>query len=272
MKQLKLLATTFVVSGLFLFLSSCNQDNEKKGDNATEKNDSSTTKPANILFIKHRVTDYDKWLAVYESHDSVRQSYGLHNYGLSRGIDDPSMVLVALKIDDMNKAKAFVALPDLKATMQKGGVEGEPVIMYYDRQMFDVSTTHDLDRVMVSHRVKDWETWKKEFESHKQARVDAGLKDRSFGYEVGDELYSFNNRLLTLENSQEVVGDFMAKTKVGDKLVIEVYRKDKKGNESTKKLKAKVKPVKVTETDLLELNDKATEQQINARKAWLGIN
>ena len=54
--------------------------------------------------------------------------------------------------------------------------------------------------------------------------------------------------------------------------MIEVLRKDKKGNETIKKLKAKVKPVKVTETDLLELNDKATEQQLNARKEWLGIN
>ena len=64
----------------------------------------------------------------------------------------------------------------------------------------------------------------------------------------------------------------MENTKVGDKLVIEVLRKDKKGNEKTKVLKAKVKTVPVTETDILELNDKATEQQLRARKEWLGIN
>ena len=64
----------------------------------------------------------------------------------------------------------------------------------------------------------------------------------------------------------------MQNAKTGDKLVIEVLRKDKKGNESLKTLKAKVKPVKVTETDILELNEKATEQQIITRKTWLGIN
>jgi predicted metalloprotease with PDZ domain len=91
-------------------------------------------------------------------------------------------------------------------------------------------------------------------------------------FKEGDEIITFNNRKLALDNMKDVLGGFMEKAKTGDKLMIEVLRKDKKGNEKTKKLKAKVKPVKVTETDLLELNDKATEQQINARKAWLGIN
>jgi predicted metalloprotease with PDZ domain len=91
-------------------------------------------------------------------------------------------------------------------------------------------------------------------------------------FKEGDEILTFNNRKLALDNMKDVLGGFMEKAKTGDKLLIEVLRKDKKGNEITKKLKAKVKPVKVTETDLLELNDKATEQQINARKAWLGIN
>ena len=64
----------------------------------------------------------------------------------------------------------------------------------------------------------------------------------------------------------------MENAKAGDKLIIEVLRKDKNGNEKTKLLKAKIKPVEVTETDILELNDKATEQQLKARKEWLGIN
>ena len=47
--------------------------------------------------------------------------------------------------------------------------------------------------------------------------------------------------------------------------------KTSKGKE-TKKLKAKVKPVKVEERDIIEINENATEQQVFARKAWLGIN
>lgn len=91
-------------------------------------------------------------------------------------------------------------------------------------------------------------------------------------FKEGDEIISFNNRKLGIDNMKDVLGSFMENTKAGDKLVIEVLRKDKKNNETIKTLKAKVKPVKVTETDILELNEAATEQQINTRKAWLGIN
>lgn len=91
-------------------------------------------------------------------------------------------------------------------------------------------------------------------------------------FKEGDEIVTFNNRKLSLDNMKDVLGGFMQNAKIGDKLVIEVLRKDKKGNETIKVLKAKVKPVKVTETDIIEINEKATEQQLIARKAWLGIN
>ena len=102
------------------------------------------------------------------------------------------------------------------------------------------------------------------------SKLDAFGKKLKF--KEADEIMTFNNRKLSLDNMKEVLGGYMQNSKTGDKLVIEVIRKDKKGNETIKSLKAKVKPVKVIETDILELNEKATEQQIIARKTWLGIN
>lgn len=94
---------------------------------------------------------------------------------------------------------------------------------------------------------------------------------KQFKYKVGDELYSFNNRLLTLENAQEVVTDFVSKAKEGDKLVVEVYRKDKKGNFKLKTLNGKVKKVKVTEENVIDIVKDPTDKQVTARRAWLGI-
>lgn len=88
----------------------------------------------------------------------------------------------------------------------------------------------------------------------------------------GDEILTFNTKKISLENMQEILGNYLQNTKAGDKLILEVIRKDKKGNEKIKTLKAKVKPIMVTEHDVLEVNEKATEQQITARKEWLGIN
>ncbi len=91
-------------------------------------------------------------------------------------------------------------------------------------------------------------------------------------FKQGDEIITFNNRKLMKENAQEVLGQFIDNAKKGDKLVVDVMRKDKQGNQTIKTLKAKVKPVLVTEYDSIELNQSATEQQLTARKAWLGLD
>lgn len=94
---------------------------------------------------------------------------------------------------------------------------------------------------------------------------------KKLGFKEGDEILTFNNRKLNLDNLRDVLGGYMRDAKTGDKLVIDVLRKDKKGNEQIKTLKAKVKPVNVTEYDILEVNETATEQQVTTRKEWLGI-
>lgn len=95
---------------------------------------------------------------------------------------------------------------------------------------------------------------------------------KQFKYQVGDELYSFNNRLLTLETAQEIVTDFVGNAKEGDKVVVEVYRKDKKGVSKLKTLKGKVKKVKVVEENIIDIAKEPTDKQITARRTWLGIN
>lgn len=95
---------------------------------------------------------------------------------------------------------------------------------------------------------------------------------KQFKYKVGDEFYSFNNRLFSLENAQEIVSSFMSSAAVGDKLSVEVYRKDKKGNYKLKKLKGKVKRVKVKEKNIIEVSKEVSDKQLTARKSWLGIN
>lgn len=90
-------------------------------------------------------------------------------------------------------------------------------------------------------------------------------------FQEGDELVSFNNRKLTLENIKDVFANYFSTAKPKDKITIDVLRKDKNGKEITKTLSAKVKPVKVTETDIIDVNKDATDRQLAARKAWLGI-
>jgi hypothetical protein len=199
MKRLKFLTAISIVAGMSFAITSCNSGEEKKAEEtpaettpAKPAEPATPVKPSNLLLVISKVANYAKWLPEYESHDSVRTASGLHNYVVARGAKDTNTVMVALKMDDTAKAKAFISSPDLKARMKKSGTVGPPTIRFLDVQMQDETPNTTSTRLMVTHRVKDWDAWKKSFDSHKQARMDAGLVDRALGYEVGD------NHLVTI--------------------------------------------------------------------------
>jgi hypothetical protein len=187
-----------VAASVMLLLASCNNGNT---DTKTETKMVDTTvvaevtpppppvavKPANVVLMWHKVSNYDKWLTGYLSHDTMRLAAGLHNYVIGRDLADPNYLLVALKMDDLEKAKAFTSSADLKTTMQKVGVVGKPIIIFLDTQVNDTSSNAITTRVMLTHKVKDYDAWKTSFDSHKQARIDAGLVDRALGYSLDDK-------------------------------------------------------------------------------------
>ena len=192
MKQFKFLMPLAVGVSMTAVLFSCNSGEEKKAeepakDTTTAKaaEPAAPVKPDNIMIVIARVANYAKWLPDYESHDSVRLASGLHNALVCRGTKDSNTVMVVLRMDDAAKAKEFAASPDLKARMKKGGVVGPPTISYIDMQRLD-TTVMGTSRVLVTHKVKDWDAWLKVFDADKPNRVAAGLTDRAVGYSVGD--------------------------------------------------------------------------------------
>ena len=200
MKRFKFLTTITIAFSMALFLSSCDSGGDKKADETVADTSATTTdtsavippettpapKPFKVLNILHKVANFAKWKPEYESHDSVRRSYGLTNFILGRGLNDSNMVVVTLLMDDVNKAKELAGSQGLKDKMHKAGVIGKPTIEYLDVVSSDTSKIEQTARLRVTHKVKDWDAWKKEFDDHKQARIDAGLLDRGVGYSDGD--------------------------------------------------------------------------------------
>jgi hypothetical protein len=183
---------------LAIFLTACGGKEEKTTTDSTSMTTdttmqtTTTTTPApaapataTVMVVKHKVANFNKWLASYDEHDSMRVAAGLHNFVIGRGIPDSNMVMVAVKVDDTAKAKAFAKDPSLKKAMQKGGVIGSPNIMIYNTSFLDNGQAPNL-RVMTYETVKDWETWKTAFENGKQLRTDNGLMDRAYGYDIND--------------------------------------------------------------------------------------
>ncbi|MCF6406415.1 hypothetical protein L3C95_26200 [Chitinophaga filiformis] len=144
------------------------------------------TTPQSMMVVKFRIADYNKWLPSYESHDSVRLASRIHNYVIGRGVKDSNMILVAVKVEDMDKAKEFSKSPNLKEAMKKGGVMGTPTFNFVNMVFQDtVQMSTDL-RSSTMFTVKDWDAWQKAFEQGKQDRMDNGIAVRAYGHEVDD--------------------------------------------------------------------------------------
>ena len=144
------------------------------------------TNPENIVVTRYKVSNYAKWREMYDSRDSMRTANGLHNYVLGRGVKDTNTVMVAVKADDMAKAKAFAKDPALKSAMQKGYMTGTPKFTFTTVLYQDMSPSMSDLRSMTFFTVKDWDAWKTAFEAGKQIRTDNGLTDRAYGHDVDD--------------------------------------------------------------------------------------
>ncbi|MFE3870456.1 hypothetical protein ACFX5F_04390 [Flavobacterium sp. ZS1P70] len=173
------------------FLSCKNNKAEKtEPENAMQKGTATTVavfEPFEVIGIKHKVADYDKWRKEYDSHDSMRMAYGISHYMIGRGIDDSNLIMIIDKINDVPKAKEFSVLPDLKEKMKKAGVIGKPEFTYYDVVRNDDTQIDQKDRLMVTHRVKDFDAWIKVYDTEGTAkRMEEGLIDRGLARSIDD--------------------------------------------------------------------------------------
>jgi hypothetical protein len=187
MKQISLILT----AGVIIFLSSCSggAKEEKKAEDTTAA--AAPAKPVfepfKVVMITHPVKDFDKWKAGYLSHDSVRKAYGISQFVMGRGLEDSNMVIVIDKMSDVQKAKQFTALPDLKEAMQKAGVTGPPTFDYVDVIRNDDTKIEQNDRIMVVHKVKDFDAWLKVYDNEGvSTRAANGLVDRGLARGIDD--------------------------------------------------------------------------------------
>jgi hypothetical protein len=191
MKQFRFSGLLFY-SMLFLLVSCSGGETEKKTSTDSTATDSSTaivapkittiTTPQFMLVVTHKVSNYAKWKASYDEHDSARLANGIHNYVIGRGFKDSNIVMVALKVDDTAKAKAFGKDPGLKKAMQKGGVTGTPTIALTTMTFQDTAMISTDLRARTTYMVKDWAAWEKAFQEGNQERLDNGITVRAYGH------------------------------------------------------------------------------------------
>lgn len=84
------------------------------------------------VLIRHKVKDYASWKPVFDEHGSARQAAGSKGGRLFRSADDPNEVIAILEWDDLQKARDFVASPDLRQAMEQAGVADQPDIYFLE--------------------------------------------------------------------------------------------------------------------------------------------
>ncbi|MGA8015209.1 MAG: cyclase [Candidatus Dormiibacterota bacterium] len=90
--------------------------------------------------VLHRVADYPRWRKVYDEFEPVQKTGGVIKESVYQSKDDPNNVLVLHTFSTMAQAESFLANPELKSAMERGGVEGHPRIEIFDEAKAPVAT------------------------------------------------------------------------------------------------------------------------------------
>ena len=163
----------------FLFLISCNT--------ATEKHATIPAANDKVAMIQHPVADYSRWRPIFNADDSARQSFGITTLGVGRGIDNNNDIVMFFKLTDTAKANACMNRPGLKPVMDSAGVTAPPTLVYLNTLRNDTSVIDIKDRLLVMHKVKDFDAWLKVYDDEgMEKRKSFGLTDRALARGMDD--------------------------------------------------------------------------------------
>ncbi len=82
------------------------------------------------MFVRHRVADYGRWKPVFDEHEALRREYGATAHSVHRDPDDPNVIIIDLRVADVNRAKEFARSEWLRSAMERAGVQGPPEIWF----------------------------------------------------------------------------------------------------------------------------------------------
>jgi hypothetical protein len=95
-----------------------------------------------LLAVRHDVRDYDDFRAVYDSMSELQRQWGVTAESVHQLAGSPNTVLILHHFATAAQADAFLTSRELRAAMQRAGVEGDPRVEIYVQP----GAGHELDR------------------------------------------------------------------------------------------------------------------------------
>jgi len=84
------------------------------------------------MLIQHTVKDYAAWRKVFDESATLRKSYGELSSQLYREAGNPNKVTVLNTWDSLANARKFTSSPELRAAMERAGVDGPPDVTFLE--------------------------------------------------------------------------------------------------------------------------------------------
>jgi antibiotic biosynthesis monooxygenase (ABM) superfamily enzyme len=82
------------------------------------------------MLVQHKVKNFADWKKVYDSVAGMRASNGELSDQIYREAGDPNKLTLVFKWDSLANAQKWAQSPELKAAMEKAGVDGPPAIYF----------------------------------------------------------------------------------------------------------------------------------------------
>ena len=87
-----------------------------------------------IMFVRHRVADYEAWRGVYDSVGDMQRQGGVTEEAVYRAEDNPNDILVMHQFSSSDEAHSFMESRELREAMTDAGVDaGSLRVEYYEQ-------------------------------------------------------------------------------------------------------------------------------------------
>jgi quinol monooxygenase YgiN len=84
------------------------------------------------IIVRFRVTDFDRWKAVFDRMAATREEHGIAGSSVHRDAEDPNVVVTILRAASLQAARAWGGSEALRSAMAEAGVVGPPEVQYLD--------------------------------------------------------------------------------------------------------------------------------------------
>lgn len=86
---------------------------------------------ANVL-VRLNVQQYNKWRPIFDEFAALRKTHGSRGGRLFWANDKPNQVSILFDWDTLEHARGFFQLDEVRAGMQRAGVQGSPDLTFVE--------------------------------------------------------------------------------------------------------------------------------------------